>query len=338
MITKEGKAAFVAELKELVKSNKSVGVLNMEKIPAALVLKVKTDLAGKVKIKMGRKTLIERALDESDKKGIKDVKEMLVGPIAIVFSGSNAFEMFKEVKTTKVQVAAKEGDVVEKDIVIPKGPTQIPPGPAISTLQKVGIKTQVQGGKLAIMNDTTVLKAGGTVTADVVSALNLLGIMPNEKSLNVSAILEDGIIYRSDVLDIDMEAFVADVLKCVSRSISLSLASGFLFKESAPLAVKKAFLEARAIALEANILTSDTADLVIAKAVRVAKAVEEKMKLESQSDSQADLPQPTEEDKKEESAESEEKKEPKDAKGQDQPEEEKGEDASKETKEGEGAQ
>ena len=276
VLTRNEKGVFMEEMKQLIDSHRSVGVLNMENVPASLLLMAKQDLASKVKIKMGRKTLISMAIDDS-KKDVKEIKSVMEGSIAIVFSNDNAFDLFKELMSTKIKAAAKEGDVAKTDIIVPKGPTQIPPGPGISTLQKAGIKAQVQGGKLALMNDTTVLKAGATVTPDIVAALNLLGIMPNEKSLNITAIWEENVVYPASVLDINMDRFMSDLQLCIMSTINLSLNSGYLVKESAPLAVQKAFLEARSLGIEAGILTKDTAEFIIGKAVRTAKAIESVM-------------------------------------------------------------
>ena len=217
------------------------------------------------------------ALDEAGRKDIESVKEAVKGPVALVFSNENAFDLFREIKSTKVKAAAREGDVADKDIVISKGSTELPPGPAISTLQKAGIKAQVQGGKIAVMNDTSILHAGDTVTANIVAVLNLLNIMPNEKSLNVSTVWEDGVLYGSDVLDIDVEAFAENVQKGIFRGISLSVACGYLTRESAPIAIQKAFMEGLSVSLEADFLTRDTASFIIGKAVRAANAVQEKM-------------------------------------------------------------
>ncbi|MBI2583476.1 MAG: 50S ribosomal protein L10 [Candidatus Aenigmarchaeota archaeon] len=287
MMKKNEKIVFVAQLKELANSHRSLGIINMKNVPAALFQKAKKDLAGKATVKMSRKKLISRALNESGKNGMDKLEKTIQGSVSLVFSNDNAFELFKKLKTARVKAPAKEGDVVKNDIIIQKGLTQISPGPAISTLQKVGIKTQVQGGKLAVMNDIVVLKTGGVVTADIVTALNLLGIMPNEKRLNLSAVWEDGIIYGMDVLDIDIERFIKELQACVHFSINFSLNTGFITKESAPLAVQKAFLEAQTLALEANILTKDTAVLLISRAARTATNIEKMM------------PKPAEEQKQE---------------------------------------
>jgi large subunit ribosomal protein L10 len=73
---------------------------------------------------------------------------------------------------------AKAGDIVQEDITIEPGPTELPPGPAISELSAVGLKVAVESGKLAIKNTHVIVKKGDAVKDNVASVLAKLNINP----------------------------------------------------------------------------------------------------------------------------------------------------------------
>jgi large subunit ribosomal protein L10 len=70
----------------------------------------------------------------------------------IVFFADQAFEK------NKTKMTAKAGDVAPNDIIVPAGNTGLPPGPAISELHDVGIRTKIDVGSVWIVNDATVVK------------------------------------------------------------------------------------------------------------------------------------------------------------------------------------
>ncbi len=179
-----------------------------------------------------------------------------------------------------MQANAKKGDVVKQDILISAGPTTLPPGPAISALSKVGLKASVQGGKIAIMSDKIILKAGETVTDDLANVFGMLKLEPMEIGLDLVAVWENGTIFGKDVLDVSTEDYIRDLENCVRKAVNLSVNTGYPTKNTINLMLTKAFSEARSLCMDADVLDKDFVDDVLAKAVRIAKALEAKTGVE----------------------------------------------------------
>ncbi|MFH1420588.1 MAG: 50S ribosomal protein L10 [Candidatus Aenigmatarchaeota archaeon] len=277
-MTSDKKIKIVSQLKKDINEATAIGIVNLHKMPAKQLQKMKVDLVGRAKIKVTRKSLIERSLKGSEKKDLEKLVERMKGSPALLLTKENPFKIYSYLKKNKSNAAAKAGDIVGEDMHISKGPTQIAPGPAMSQLQAVGLKTGVEGGKIKIMNDKTVLKKDGVVTQELAAVFNMLGMEPIKIGLDVNAFWEDGTIYDKNILDVDQEQYYDDIISCVRNSLNLSLNAGYITNDNVSLAIAKAFREARSLAIAANVLTADTIGDVLAKAVAEAKAVEKQMK------------------------------------------------------------
>jgi large subunit ribosomal protein L10 len=278
---KSEKPREVENIKNIKKGYSAIGIINMHSLPARQLQKIRDKLRGTAKIRMSRKNIILRALKASS---LDALAEKVSGETALIFTNENPFRLFKILKESRAPAAAKTGQTATKDIVIPKGPTPLAPGPAISTLQKVGLKTTVQQGKIAVTADKVVAKKGDTITPDMVEVFSLLKIEPMEVGLDLMAIWENGTIYESDVLDIDEKGYMENIMKAVQHSVSLSLEIGWITPDTAQLAITKAFMEAKSIAIEANVITKDFIDEMLMKAVREEKALEDVLDIKEPED------------------------------------------------------
>ncbi|MFH1630819.1 MAG: 50S ribosomal protein L10 [Candidatus Aenigmatarchaeota archaeon] len=276
MLLKKGKVIKVKELVGLIDSHNTIGILDTANLPAKIMFKIRENIRDVAKVTNARKTLMIRALQQSNKKD-KDVMKLEIlmkNSPAFIFSNENPFKLFSLIKRNRGNTPAKEGQISPKDIVVTKGPTQIPPGPAITTLGKVGLKTRVEGGKIAVAGDKVVVKTGDVVTADAVAVLTLLKMEPFEIGLEVTGMWEDGTIYGMDVLNVDPEEYVNQIIQCVNTAINFSVNIGYPTKLTIERMIAKAFGEARTLAIEADIIEKDFIDEILAKAAREAKALE----------------------------------------------------------------
>ncbi len=283
MMRREDKQKEIEDLIKLINTHKVIGVLNMHKLPARQLLMIKKKLYGKAIIRMSKKTMIKKAFEQlqADSNGKPDVAKLfdvIKDEPALLFSNNNPFSLFRTIKVSRSPAAAKAGDIATKDITIEKGSTGLPPGPAISTLQKVGLKSSVQDGKIAVMQDKVICKQGDVITVDTASVLALMKIEPLEIGLDLIAVYEEGIIYEKNVLDVSAEDYLNNLMLAVQQGITLSLEIGYVTKETATLALQKAFREAKQIALECNLIEKEFIDEVLMKAVREAKMLEDKVK------------------------------------------------------------
>ncbi len=190
-----------------------VGAVDMESLPAPQLQVMKGQLRDTVTIMMAKKRVIFKALDEAEKtnKGISKLKEKLKGMPALLFTKENPFTLFKKLQKSKSSAPAKGGQTAPKDIIVKEGPTSFAPGPIISELGAIGIKSGITDGKVAVKEDSTVVKEGEVISAQVAGILTRLGIEPMEIGLNVNAVYEDGIIFDKKTLTIDETEYIHSI-------------------------------------------------------------------------------------------------------------------------------
>src|SRR3989338_1882329 len=174
----EYKINVVKALKEKIKSSKTILLASTRGLPSSQFHEIKKNLRGKAEIFVAKKSLVLKALGESEKGSLQNIKEKVGADIAIFFSNLDAFELSSLLADNQSSTKAKTGDIAPEDIVIEPGPTDLVPGPAISELSSVGLKVAVEGGKLAIKQPHTVVKKGDTIKDNVAGVLAKLNITP----------------------------------------------------------------------------------------------------------------------------------------------------------------
>ncbi len=244
------KVEAVKQIASDLKSHPVIGIIDMYKMPARQMQKIRKDLAGKAKIKTAKKSTMLFAVKES---GLEKLEPFITSQPAILFTEMNPFKISFFLQKNKSSVAAKVGDITPKEIVVSAGPTDIPPGPAITTLSKVKIPAKVEGGKIAVIKDVTVAKAGDKLSADLVAALNLLKLEPMEIGINLIALYESGLVYGKDVLSVTQEQFLSDLSRAHSAAFNLSVNAAIPLKETVGTILAKAQMQAKALAAAAKL-------------------------------------------------------------------------------------
>ena len=276
------KKATAKKLVAKLKGSKIIGVINMEGLPAAQLLTIRKALRGKVELFMTKRRIMRVAVDEAKKDvpGLDKLFEKAIGMPCLLFTQENPFSLYKTLKKSKSPAPAKAGQLAPRDIVIPAGPTPFAPGPVISELAQLGIKAGVEGGKVAVKVDSTVVKEGKPISAPLASMLLRLSIMPMEIGLNVVAVLEKGTVYDSKVLDIDEKKFGADLTKAIVSGFNLSVEISYPTKDTTIVILQKAFREAKSVALEASYPADAVIGALLAKGAAQAAALKSEAKLE----------------------------------------------------------
>jgi len=262
----QGKKDTVGEFVELINTYKYVGAVNMENLPARTMQKMREQLRGSVVIRMSKRRLLSVALKQSNKKGMEKLVEHLKGMPALLFTEKSPFTLFKTLKKNKSNTAIKGGQIAPHDIVVPAGPTSFAPGPVIGELGAVGIKSGVEGGKVAIKADSLVAKEGDVVSAPLAALLTRLGIEPMEIGLDLTAVYEHGEILTKSVLDVDEDQYIADITAMAAQAFNLGVNAAIPCSETIPVLVQNAFSESRNLAVNEDILTDLTAGDTFAKA------------------------------------------------------------------------
>lgn len=258
----------VKKLTDFLINSKVIGIVEIGGIPAPQMQQMRGNLHGIASIRSAKNRLIFRAIDEAEKKkkGISRLREMITGQTAIISTDMNPFKLFNQLKKTRSMAPAKGGETVQKDIEVKAGETSFKPGPIVGELQKVGIPAAIQDGKVVIKSDKVVVNAGEKIPAEVAQMLTRLEIFPIEIGMNLNGVFEDGNIFQTDILDIDVDEFIGNMKKASFDALILGIELGWASKETVMPLLMKAHQNAFILAIEQGISNKDTIKHLISKA------------------------------------------------------------------------
>lgn len=245
---KKWKSAKREEIAKLAKEYPIIAVATLEQLPANIMSLVRKRLNTDAKIVVAKTRVIKKAFEES---GIdtKKLDPLVKESVAIIFSKKNPFELFSFIKKNKGEATAKEGDIAESDIIVQAGDTGLPPGPALSSLKAAGLKVAVQGPTISVTTDKVVTKKGEAVNKDVADVLSKLNMKPMKIGMNVLGVLEKETndFYDSSVLDVDEEELFNNFIRAYQHALNLSVESEYFNDKSVELIVIKAARAAKAV-------------------------------------------------------------------------------------------
>jgi large subunit ribosomal protein L10 len=198
--------------------------------------------------------------------GFDDMETYVKGPVAFVFSEADPFTLSKFLSENKTKAPAKGGQVTPKDIIIPAMNTGVAPGPFISELTALKIPARVKGGSIHVTDDTVVVKAGEIVSNAMAQMLARLGIEPMELQLKLIAAYSDGVLLTQRDFEVDLEALFQDVILAHEYALNLSINTGFPTKNTIPLIIAKANMEAKSLSLNIGFFSPDMLAEFLAKA------------------------------------------------------------------------
>lgn len=246
-MVKEEKLKAVEELKKLIEGYSIIGILDMQKLPSRQLQEIKKQLREKAFIRMTKKSTLVHAIKSANKEKISELEKFIPLQPAILFTNSEPFKFYLTVDKLRSPTFAKEGGVVEEDILIHAGPTPLLPGPAISELNKVGLIAGVEGGKIAIKKDKVVAKKGDKLSKELASVLRKLKIETTKVGLNIVALFDNGTIYTKDVLSLVGDTYLNKIKQAFNEALNLSVAIGYPTKENVGHLFAKAYQTAKAI-------------------------------------------------------------------------------------------
>ena len=244
----ESKKKKVADLIKLIEKSKTIGIVNLEGLPARQLKIVRAKLKNNLIFVFSKKTLLKRAFEGTKREHVKQLVKFLDGinPV-VVFTELDAFELFRLFKTSRQMVAAKPGQTVPVDIIVSAGPTPFAPGPAISELAALGLKTKVEGGKIHIREDRKVISAGDKISGGAASILAKLGITPMQIGVTLTYVLENKDLYKAAVLDVDIGKYTEDLKTAFLNAVKVAMEIGFATKETIVMMVQRAYRGAKAL-------------------------------------------------------------------------------------------
>jgi large subunit ribosomal protein L10 len=262
----EKKQQTAKEVKELVHKHKVIGILDMHKLPAKQLYEMRKKLKGHANIRVVKKRVIKLSLADAKLQGLEQLTEKMQGEPGLLFTNENPFRLAAMLSESKSIAPAKPGDIAPHDIEIKAGPTSLPVGPAIGELQRLKIPAGVEGDKIVVRKDTTIVKEGEVIQKPIAEVLAKLGIEPMEIGLNLIAVWENGIIYGKDILSIPPSKYMEDIKLAHSMAFNLAFTINYVTKQNIPLFLSKAHRQALGLADSAGIMVSETVPGLLAKA------------------------------------------------------------------------
>jgi|GEM_PF-466621 large subunit ribosomal protein L10 len=270
------KEAKLAEITELAKEYPFVAVATLNELPASILSVLRKRLKGDAVIVVSKLRVVRRAFEAAGQKDDK-LNGLIQDSVAVIFSKKNPFELFSFIKKNKGDAVAKPGDTAIADIEVQAGDTGLPPGPALSILKGAGLKVAVQGPTISIVKDKIVTKKGEEVSPDVADVLGKLNMKPMKVGMKVLGILDkaEKQFYSADALDVDEEELFNKFVTAYQQALNL--------------------------AVEAEIFNDASTEVLVIKAERAAKAVNDSLDLDAPA-SEKKEEAPAEAEKKEEEA------------------------------------
>ena len=242
----------VDEIVGLLESYDSVGVVAITGIPSKQLQAMRRNLHGTAELRVSRNTLLERALDEVDE-GAEQLTDYVSGQVGLIGTDENPFSLFQQLEASKTSAPINAGEVAPNDVVVPEGDTGVDPGPFVGDLQAVGAAARIDEGSIKVTEDSTVLEAGETVSADLSNVLTELGIEPKEVGLDLRAVFADGVVFEPEDLALDVEEYRADVQAAVARGRNLAINATIPTAATMPALLAKASGEGKNLAIHAGI-------------------------------------------------------------------------------------
>jgi large subunit ribosomal protein L10 len=268
----EWKREEVDEIVELLRSYDSVGVVDITGIPSRQLQDMRRNLHGVAELRVSRNTLLVRALEEVDE-GAEELTGLVTGQVGLIGTDENPFSLYQQLEASKTSAPINAGEVAPNDVVVPEGDTGVDPGPFVGELQAVGAAARIDEGSIKVTEDSTVLEAGETVSADLANVLTELGIEPKEVGLDLRAVYADGVLFEPEDLALDVEEYRTDVQAAAARARNLAINAEFPTAATLPALLAKGSGEAKNLAIHASIEDPDVMPDLIGKADAQVKAL-----------------------------------------------------------------
>src|SRR3989344_5384769 len=102
-VSKE-KVKAVKEMADLIRTKKTILIADISSIPGSQFQQIGKKLRGKALVKVPKKNLFFRAIDESKKEGVQELKKFFNKPVAILFSDLDPYELAGHLIKNKSQI------------------------------------------------------------------------------------------------------------------------------------------------------------------------------------------------------------------------------------------
>ncbi|CDZ97542.1 60s acidic ribosomal protein p0 [Phaffia rhodozyma] len=248
--TRSEKEAYFVKLRELIDSNPSIFLVNVDNVGSNQMHQIRQSLRGKATILMGKNTMVRRALRTilADYPQFEKLLPHVKGNIGFVFTSGDLKEVRTEILANKVAAPARAGALAPMNVSVPAGNTGMEPGKT-SFFQALSIPTKIARGTIEIVSDVQVVTAGTRVGTSEATLLNMLGISPFTYGMSIVQVFDNGAIFSSEMLDIEEQTLIDQFLTTIKTIASISLAINFPTIASVPHSLVNSYKNLIAISL-----------------------------------------------------------------------------------------
>ena len=220
-----GKRDLVSELADKIAAAKVVGIADIANLPAEQFQAIRQKLRESATVVVVKNTLLRLALQKAtgSRERLKPLLDFVRGQTGIILTEMDAFKLSKLLKESRTNAPARPGSQSSRDITIPAGETDLPPGPVLGEFQRAGIKARIQAGKVVVLEDCLLVKTGDVITAEISDILAKFNILPVELGLRLRAAFQEGLIFTSEILEIDEEKTLAQLRGAAGSAFNLAV-------------------------------------------------------------------------------------------------------------------
>ena len=243
----EAKKKIVGNLVDLIKNKKTILIASIKNIPASQFQEISKTFRTKAIVKVPKKNLIFRAIDDSGNETVKKLKENIQDSVAVLFSDIDSFELAAELIKEKNPVKAKSGQESPEDISVPAGPTELLPGPAISELGALGIQVQIENGKITIREPKVIAKKGEKISSGAADVMNKLDIKPFSVGFVPLAAFDSQENKLYTDINIDQEKTIEELKIAFGKALPFAVEIGYSSSETISFLIGKAGMHEKAL-------------------------------------------------------------------------------------------
>jgi len=280
------KILYVNDLYSKLSNSKIIGIANITDIPTNALQVIRKKLKEmNIDVKVVKKNLFIKSLEKINDPNIKKMIDMIEENKRITVllilpkEEINPFLLNKILEENKSYRSAREGDILEEDVIIRAGPTNLTPGPVLTELKKYNIKTKVENGKIVIIEDSVVAKKGQKVDIGLVSLLQKFNVTPIPVKIKLLLLYDGKTLYTYDILSTPLEEYINQLRSGFRKAISLSVEISFPTKENIKILLTKAYQNLVKLSLNTGIPTKDTIKDLLRITNRRSATLKEKLNI-----------------------------------------------------------
>ena len=268
----------VNDLIKLFNQFDNVAVIQVSKMSDKQVQDMRKTLRGEAVIKMSKKNLqvraIEQVIKDTDKENLDKLSENISGQSALCFTNMNIFDLRRVFNDNLWMVPAKPDEETPVEIWVPEGDTGLPTGQVISELNMtLRLPTRIQNDTIWVREATRTHKVGEFVDVKQAAVLKKLGVNPIESLIKIQYAWSNGEIFTPEIIYMDIKAFKQNIFSAFNAAKQLAIRFGIIDELTIEPLIQKAYREALGIAFEIPVYIDELRNDYIRKALSNANTL-----------------------------------------------------------------